>query len=489
MKLTAKDLPNKLGRTDLLVVFATKGRSPELPTGVELSAAAKKDFGGKARETRLCDPVAGMAKRVLLVGLGEARKCDAEALRRSAAVAVKAAEKLGISTPVALITEAVAKAVGGFEAAGTALAEGLVMGAYKFDELMSKRKKPAVVGATCLGAGTEFRRGVRTGRILAEANCYTRDLQNRPGNKMRPRDFASEARRLARKSPKITAKALTEKQMADLGMGSLLSVSAGSIEPAFMVHMTYKPKKKAKGKICFVGKGLTFDSGGISLKPGARMDEMKFDMSGGAAVMGIFHALGSMDFPYEVHGVVPTSENMPASNATKPGDVVTAMNGKTIEVCNTDAEGRLILADALCYASKKIKPDTIIDLATLTGAVIVALGHEVSGMFPTTKKLGSDLTKAGERTGERVWELPLFDCHKDQMKGAYSDLRNINSGQGNGSTTGAAFLSNFVGEGIEWCHLDIAGTAWGSLNRDYQGGKSGTGVGVRLLLDYLSNKS
>jgi len=489
MKLTAKDLPTKLGRTDLLVVFATKGRSPELPAGVELSAAAKKDFGGKARETRLCDPSAGAAKRVLLVGLGEARKCDPEALRRSAAVAVKAAEKLGIAAPAAMISEAVAKSLGGFEAAGIALAEGLVMGAYKYDELMSKRTKPAVQSVTCFGAGIEFRRGVKTGGVIAEANCYTRDLQNRPGNKMRPRDFASEAKRLARKSPKITAKALTEKQMADLGMGSILSVSAGSIEPAFMVHMTYKPKKKAQGKICFVGKGLTFDSGGISLKPGARMDEMKFDMSGGAAVMGLFHALGSMDFPFEVHGVVPTSENMPANNATKPGDVVTAMNGKTIEVNNTDAEGRLILADALCYASTKIKPDTIIDLATLTGAVVVALGHELTGMFPTTKKLGAELTKAGERTGEHVWELPLFDCHKDQMKGQYSDLRNINSGQGNGSTTGAAFLSNFVGEGIDWCHLDIAGAAWGSLNRDYRGGKSGTGVGVRLLLDYLGNKS
>jgi leucyl aminopeptidase len=489
MKLTAKDLPNKLGRTELLVVFATKGHRPELPEGIELGAAARKDFGGKARETRLCDPVAGAAKRVLLVGLGETRKLGSEELRRAAAVAIKAAEKLGMASVSAVISAATAKSVGGFGAAGEALAEGLVMGAYKYDELKSSRKKAAVQAVTCLGAGLEFRRGTKRGRILAEANCYTRDLQNRPGNKMRPRDFASEARRLARKSPRLSAKALTEKQMADLGMGSILSVSAGSSEPAFMVHMTYKPKKKALGKICIVGKGLTFDSGGISLKPGARMDEMKFDMSGGAAVMGIFHALGQLDFPYEIHGVVPTSENMPASNATKPGDVVTAMNGKTIEVNNTDAEGRLILADALCYASKKIKPDTIIDMATLTGAVVVALGHELSGMFPSTKKLGSELTKAGERTGELVWELPLLDCHRDQMKGAYSDLRNINSGQGNGSTSGAAFLSYFVGEGIDWCHLDIAGAAWGSLNRDYRGGKSGTGVGVRLLLDYLDNKS
>ncbi|MDE0897158.1 MAG: M17 family metallopeptidase, partial [Planctomycetota bacterium] len=181
------------------------------------------------------------------------------------------------------------------------------------------------------------------------------------------------------------------------------------------------------------------------------------------------------------------SENMPAHNATKPGDIVTAMNGKTIEVINTDAEGRLILCDGLCYATNKIKPDTIIDLATLTGAVIVALGHEISAMFPNSKKLGKDLAKAGENTGERLWELPLLDEHKAQLKGVYGDLRNINSGQGNGSSAGAAFLSHFVGEGIDWCHLDIAGTAWGSLNRDYRGGKTGTGVGVRLLVNYLQN--
>ena len=489
MKLTAKDRPAKLGRTELLVVFATKGKKPELPEGLELSAAAKKDFTGKARETRLCDPIAGDAKRVLMVGLGEGKSLGAEELRRAAAVAVKAAEALGVASATVLLSEALEKSLGGADAAGVAVAEGLVMGAYKYDELKSARTKPSLSSVLALGSGADFKRGVRRGKLIAEANCYTRDLQNRPGNKMRPRDFANEARAFARRSTRITTKVLTEAQMAEFGMGSLLSVSAGSIEPAFLVHMTYKPKARSKGRICLVGKGLTFDSGGISLKPGAHMDEMKFDMSGGAAVMGVFHALCSMDLPYELHGVVATSENMPAHNATKPGDVVTAMNGKTIEVINTDAEGRLILADALCYASEKIKPDTMIDLATLTGAVVIALGHELSGMFPTTRKLAAELTKAGERTGELVWELPLLDCHRDQMKGTYADLRNINSGEGNGSTTGAAFLSNFVGEGIEWCHLDIAGVAWGTLDRNYRGGKTGTGVGVRLLLDYLDHKS
>ena len=219
------------------------------------------------------------------------------------------------------------------------------------------------------------------------------------------------------------------------------------------------------------------------------MWDMKYDMSGGAAVLGVFHALAhGLDVNVEVHGVVPASENLPDAAATKPGDLSTAMNGTTIEVLNTDAEGRLILADALCYTVSKIKPDTVIDLATLTGAVIVALGHELTGMFASTTKLRDALTAAGEQVGEPVWPLPLFDFHKEQMKGEVADLRNINSpNHGNGSTAGAAFLSHFVGD-VDWAHLDIAGTAWGTRERDWVGGNMGTGVGVRLLMRYLQSR-
>ncbi len=487
MKLTSKERGARIASTDLLIVFAIKGKKLELPEGVELPAAAKKDFTGAFRSTRLCDPKSGSASRVLLVGLGDTKSLDAEALRRGAAIAVKDAEKLGFATPLAYVSEDVEKAVGGAFAAGCALGEGLVMGAYQFTELKSEKFTAKVKGVQCAGGGVEFKKGLRQGHVLAEANCFARDLQNRPGNYMKPTDFTKHARAIAKKGARLSVTVLGEKQMAALGMGSLLSVSRGSSEEAQLVHMVYKPKKKASRRVCILGKGLTFDSGGISLKPGAKMDEMKFDMSGGAAVMGVFHALSSLDVNAEVHCVVVASENMPAHNATKPGDIVTAMNGKTIEVINTDAEGRLILADGLCYASKKIKPDTIIDLATLTGAVVIALGHEISGMFPNTVKLGKDLAQAGENTGERLWELPLLEEHKTQLKGTYGDLRNINSGQGAGSSAGAAFLSHFVGEGIDWCHLDIAGTAWGSECRDYRGGQTGTGVGVRLLVDYLQN--
>jgi leucyl aminopeptidase len=268
----------------------------------------------------------------------------------------------------------------------------------------------------------------------------------------------------------------------------LLGVARGSVEPPYLIHLTYKPQGKSRGVIAFVGKGLTFDAGGISLKPAAKMDEMKYDMSGGAAVLGAFHALGDIDVPYEVHGIVGATENMPGGKATKPGDVHTSMNGTTVEVLNTDAEGRLVLADALTYTLEKVEPDTVLDLATLTGAVVIALGHEHAGLFASTERLRDDLLAAGEATGERLWPLPLEDFHKEQMKGTVADLKNINNpGLGNGSTAGAAFLAHFVGD-TEWAHLDIAGTAWGQRERDWVGGALGTGYGARLLLRYLETR-
>ena len=275
--------------------------------------------------------------------------------------------------------------------------------------------------------------------------------------------------------------------MKKMRMGSLLSVSEGSSEPAYLIHLIHRPKVKTGKKVCFVGKGLTFDSGGISLKPSGKMHEMKYDMSGGAAVLGVFDVLSSISSDVEVHGLIPASENLPDGKATKPGDLVTAYNGLSIEVLNTDAEGRLILADALAYAAKKIRPDAMVDMATLTGAVVVALGHELTGVMGNDEELTQSLVEAGKRTSERVWPLPILDLHKEEMKGMVGDLRNISGpATGAGSSTGGAFLSYFVGE-TPWAHLDIAGSAWGAAQRDYQGGEKGTGVGVRLLIDYLES--
>jgi leucyl aminopeptidase len=489
MKITAKDTDAALANTDLLVVLAPEGSRLALPKGVKLPKAARDDFEGKFRASRMAD-ADGPVPRVLLVGLGAKGDVDLEKLRRAAAVGAKAAERAGAARCAMWVSDVVEKAVGGPEAAGQAIAEAVHMSAYRYQDGKSKaaREKAKVASMTLHGSGAAFRRGVKRGTALGEANSFARDLQNASGNMARPRDLAAAGRKLATRSVKITCKVHDEKAMKAMGMGLLLGVSRGSDEPAYLIHLTYKPKGRSRGKVALVGKGLTFDAGGISLKPSPKMEDMKYDMSGSASVLGVFHALASMDVPYEVHGVVAASENMPGGKATKPGDIHTGMAGKTVEVLNTDAEGRLILADALTYTSKKIKPDTILDLATLTGAVVVALGHELTGYFPNTKKLEDELRVAGDVTGELVWPLPLLDCHKEQMKGQFADLRNINSpGQGNGSTSGAAFLVNFVGD-AEWAHLDIAGTAWGQRDRDYVGGPQGSGVGVRLLMQYLETR-
>jgi leucyl aminopeptidase len=482
----AKDAQSALPKkTDLLILLGVEGKKPLLPKGVKVPPAALEDFKGEAREARQTDGVSGPARRVLFVGLGKAEDIDSERVRRAVGIGVKKAQKTKVKSVAVEAAREAGRALGG-EGLGQALAEASLMSAYSYRRFKGKQAKSegGLQEISLRGEGAPFRRGVRRGIVLGEANTFTRDLQNAPGNHMRPRDLVAAAKKVAARSPRIRASALDERAMGRLGMGSLLSVSKGSREPAFLIHLVYRPKGRSKGRLCFVGKGLTFDAGGISLKPAAKMDEMKYDMSGGAAVLGIFHALAQLDTPYEVHGLVPASENLPDGQANKPGDIVTAMDGTTIEVLNTDAEGRLILCDALAYAVKKLKPDTILDMATLTGAVVHALGHELTGMFATSDRLRDLLTEAGKEVGELVWPLPLLDVHKEQMKSSVADLRNINAGQGNGSTAGAAFLSFFVGD-TEWCHLDIAGTAWGGVDRDYVGGSMGSGVGVRLCLEYL----
>ncbi len=488
MKVTLHDARRALPRSELLCVLAPEAKSVALPAGVELSASARADFRGEFRQTRWTDAPAGPARRVLLVGLGKAGALDAEKLRRAAAIAVKQAEAMKVPAAALWLAAETERAAGGAEAAGRALAEGACMGSYALTRFKKKPAERALARVLLCGGGAAFARGAREGEVLAQANLLARELQDAPANRMRPRDLAAAARKVAARSPRIACRVLGEPEMRKLGMGSLLSVSRGSAEPACLIHLTHRPKGRSRGRVAVVGKGLTFDAGGISLKPAAKMEEMKYDMSGGAAVIGLFHALARLDLPLEVHGLVPAAENLPDGKANKPGDVVVAMDGTTIEVLNTDAEGRLVLCDALAYAVRRIEPDTIVDLATLTGAVIIALGHELSGVMGNDEALQQALIASGKAVGELVWPLPLLDCHKEQMKGSVADLRNINAGQGNGSSAGAAFLSGFVGD-VPWAHLDIAGTAWGALERDWVGGGGGTGVGVRLLVHYLQSRA
>ncbi|MFT6862369.1 MAG: leucyl aminopeptidase, partial [Akkermansiaceae bacterium] len=438
MKISYKTLAGKVTKTDLLVVLSAKGKKPKLPKEVTISEKVLSSFRGETREARFADAIDGPAERVLMIGLGEGKVTDPETVRRAAAIAVKKAEKTDAGSLTFWLDSLDGKEAG---VLGQALAEGAVMGAYRLDDFKSDPKKGSLQKVV-IQASAEFKGGAKRGEITGGGNVFARRLQDTPANKMRPQDMVAEARGIAKGSSAVSLKVLDEKAMEKLGMGSLLSVSRGSSEPAYLIHLTYKPSKKAKRKICFVGKGLTFDSGGISIKPSARMDEMKYDMSGGAAVLGAFHALTALNPDVEVHGLVPTSENMVDASAVKPGDVVTASNGMTIEVLNTDAEGRLILADALAYADKTIKPDAMIDLATLTGAVLVALGHELTGVMGNDEALIQDLVDSGKTTSELVWPLPILDFHKEEMKGAVGDLKNISSpGTGAGSSTAGAFLS------------------------------------------------
>jgi leucyl aminopeptidase len=490
MKLTSKPAPANLPSTPLLAVLVCEGQRARLPKGVEVPKGFLTGFDGKRRTQASTWAVKGPAKRVLLLGLGSDGDVDAEELRRAGAAASQHARGEKVSKGTLWVHSKDLSLAGGSAEAGLALAEGLMMGSYQYTGGKGKAPEEVCKRLDLLGGNAAFRKGAKRGAHLAAANMYTRDLQNGAGNQVTPRVLVAEARKLAKRSARISVKIIDEKEMKRLGMGLLLSVSQGSSLPAYLIHLTYKPKaKKPKGRVCFVGKGLTFDAGGLSIKPSAKMDEMRYDMSGGAAVLGAFHALGDLDVAQEVHGLVPASENVINGVATKPGDIHRAMNGKTVEVNNTDAEGRLILADALCYAEKKIKPDTIIDLATLTGAVIVGLGHEHSAIYPTTHKLRDELLAAGEAVGEACWPLPLTDLHKDAMRGKLGDLTNISSpAVGAGSITGAGFLSHFVSPDTEWSHMDIAGTAWNTAARGWVGGALGSGVGARLLMDYLGRR-
>lgn len=485
MKFSAKD-SGKAPKADLHAILVPEGADADVPSGIDVPDAFLAGFDAKPRAVRATFASGGAAKEVLLVGLGELADVDTEALRRAAAVAVKEAQRRKVGSLHVEVPGTATEAAGGHEAAGVAVAEGASMATYAYTASKSDPEAPKLRTVTLGGPGASFKRGVKRGLALAEANAFTRDLQNGAGNVVTPAALAKAAQAIARKSPQMTAKVLDEAAMRKLGMGLLLGVSQGSTEPAKLIHLTYKPKGKSRGRIAFVGKGLTFDAGGYSLKPSSKMDEMRYDMSGGAAVLGAMHALTAIDVPYEVHGVVPSSENLIDGNATKPGDVHTGMSGTTVEILNTDAEGRLILADALTYVDKKVKPEVIIDLATLTGAVIVGLGHEVTGMFASTDELRDGLLAAGEATGEPVWPLPLLPAHREGMKGRSADLANIGSpAMGAGPSQGAAFLAHFVSEERAWAHLDIAGTAWNTRDRDWVGGASGTGVGARLLVQYL----
>jgi len=468
-------------RSELHAFLLPLGAKPSLPKNCPATATWVGDLGDKTGDClvlRGLDGAKWVACRV-------AKKKDVQAddIRIAAAVARKKAESLGMDT-VCFDFQSIKASPPFIQAA----AEGAGMACYDSGIMKENRAKPIVKKLTLcpVPGGKENLAALKAGEMAAAGNLFARDLQNLPANILTPKEFAKRARQVCRPSTQIQCQVLGEKKMAEMKMGSLLGVSQGSAQEAQLVHMIYKPKGKAKGRLALIGKGLTFDTGGISLKPSGNMWDMKFDMSGAAAVLGVFHALSKgAECPFEVHGILGCVENMPGSNAQRPGDIVTAMNGKTIEVLNTDAEGRLVLADCLAYVVKKVKPDCMYDMATLTGAAIHALGHLNSAVLGNNQKAIDGLIKAAEKAGESFWQLPMNEEYRDLTRGCYADLQNIyDAGQGAGTIAGACFLSFFVKD-VPWVHLDIAATAWHGPSRPYMPAKGGRGVAARTMLEVL----
>jgi leucyl aminopeptidase len=449
---------------------------------------AANDFKGKSSETVvLFHPADLPAKRIALVGLGDKEGYDLERIRQACGAAAKTLMRLGLRR-VALAVETFAVDYLPISDVSQSTVEGMILAAYQYTAFkeVKPEEKISLDEATLLFEGAvrkQVEEGGRWGKIVAAAANFARDLQNHPGNFVTPAKLAETAKAVAVEVG-LRCKILEKTQMEKLGMGALLGVAKGSLEPPKFIILEHKPTKSKLPPVVFVGKGITFDSGGISIKPSDRMEEMKFDMSGGAAVIGAMKAAAQLKLPVHVVGLIPSCENLPSGASMKPGDILRASSGTTIEIVNTDAEGRLILADALHYA-KRYQPAAVIDLATLTGACVVALGHYASGLFTRDAKLADALQRAGEKSGERVWQLPLWDDYNEDIKSDYADIKN-SAGRAGGAITAAAFLGKFA-EGYPWAHLDIAGTAWADKEKGCLA-KGGTGVGVRLLVEYLRSR-
>jgi len=453
------------------------------------------DFRGKAGETLMLYPNGGStARRVLLLGLGPEASVDAEGLRRAAGTAI--AEAIRRKAKIVAFALPSLRRIRG-AAATQALAEGAVLAGYRFDRYQEPSRQKERSDVTRFSVLIEraadlrpARTGARTGVALGESQNVARDLSNQPANALPPVQLAREAEKMAKETG-LRCRVMEVPELKRRKMGALLAVGQGSTNPPRLVVLEHNAPGGRRGKkrsgrrqptVCLVGKGITFDSGGISIKPSAGMDEMKHDMSGAATVVGAMRAVAILDVPLHVVGILAAAENMPSGTAYRPGDVVKAMSGKTIEVLNTDAEGRVVLADALHYAREEFDPVAMVDLATLTGACVIALGKAATGLFGNNERLVEHVRRSGETSGERAWPMPLWDDHRKMVRSEIADVKNT-AGREAGSSTAAAFLDAFVGD-TPWVHLDIAGTGWTSKTNPCQP-RGATGVGVRLLLEML----
>jgi leucyl aminopeptidase len=425
-------------------------------------------------------------ERVLLVGCGKEKELDAGRYRKAAAGMAAALGTSGVREALCCLPELDVKDRDLAWKARQAV-ESLSEGLYRFDQLKSgKEDEPTPLAKVHLNIPDpsqlgEARAAVHVGEAIAGGVTLARDLGNLPGNVCTPGYLADQARKLARGKPKLGVKVLNEKELVALKMGALLAVARGSREPPCFIVLNWSGGSKGESPQVLVGKGITFDSGGISIKPSATMDEMKFDMCGAGSVLGTMSAIAALDLPLNVIGVIPACENLPDGNAVKPGDIVTSLSGQTIEILNTDAEGRLILCDALSYC-ERFNPQAVVDIATLTGACVIALGKQASGLLGNNAELVKGLLEAGVASGDRAWELPLWEEYQDQIKSNFADMANVGGREG-GAITAACFLSRFTKK-YPWAHLDIAGVAWRSGTE-----KGATGRPVPLLTQYLIDQA
>jgi leucyl aminopeptidase len=457
---------------------------------------ASGDFSGRWLETAVLYPTGLRAKRLIVIGLGRPADFTLARARQAAALAARRARDLGAGT---LATIAHGAGRGGLDPAraAQAVAEGSVLGHYRFTAYRADKGPPPLRRTEVIeldaGQARPMKDAVARGARWAAAACLARDLANMPGQDLPPERLAEHAVETAKHSG-AEARVLRGTALERLGMGALLAVGRGSSNPpcfvvlerAAAVGRAGTRRREATPTVVVIGKGVTFDTGGISIKPRENMHKMKYDMSGAAAVIGLFAALPTLELPFRVVGLIPSAENMPDGRALKPGDVVRALDGTTIEVTNTDAEGRLLLADALGFA-RRYEPEVVVDLATLTGAISIALGHLCAGLFTPDDALAGELLAAADASGERLWRMPVWDDYAGEMKGDTADLWNSSGSREGGAILAAVFLAHFA-RGMRWAHLDIASTAWSPVERPHER-KGPTGFGVRLLLEWLSRRA
>jgi len=491
MNITLSVQPFYLSHADLSVVFYCDLNSLETKTRISVkNIIASEQFEDKQGKILL---IRTDKKRILVVGLGKLEELTMHDWQTVLAhVARKAKEVNAKTLTVALPIEEFAKKTSMIpEKLIQGAVEGLTLGAYEFikhkhvDEQKKEKRIEEVTFCVDVKFEKEVQKGIDVGQRTSKATLFARDLVNEPSSVTTPTFLSLIAQSLAKDNPDISCEILGKKEMEKLGIGGILGIARGSDEEPKFITLKYQPRKTRNGKtIVLVGKGVTFDSGGLSLKSDANMETMKLDMAGAAAILGIFSIISEFKPNINIIGLIPAVENMPSGKAIKPGDIVTSYNGKTIEIISTDAEGRVILADALSFA-ETFHPDTIIDLATLTGACVVALGEEVAGLFTTDRRLSEHLLIGSSLSGEKLWELPLVKDYEELLKSPVADMKNVSKKRYGGAITGALFLKPFVPEGVPWAHIDIAGPAWQEKDSSLCP-EGGTGFGVRLILEYLS---